>query len=83
MTIFTYTTGAIYFRQVVEGVLYLHQNNIIHRDLTPKNLLLADDGSIKIADFGLADEQTQHGENRTLCGTPSFMAYVCSYSRIC
>ena len=44
--------------QVLLGVQYMHNQRIIHRDLKPENLLLTDDKTIKIADFGLAVECT-------------------------
>ena len=42
------------FRQVVTGVVYLHANDVIHRDLKLANLLITEDGDVKISDFGLA-----------------------------
>jgi len=43
-----------YFKQVLEGISYLHKKKIIHRDLKPQNLLLTENDEIKICDFGLA-----------------------------
>lgn len=47
-----------YIRQVVAGVAYLHDCGIAHRDLKCANLLLAADGTVKIADFGTAKRAT-------------------------
>ncbi|KAL2939716.1 Serine/threonine-protein kinase STY17 [Bienertia sinuspersici] len=55
------------------GMEYLHQNNIIHRDLKTANLLMGD-GVVKVADFGVAKVQTQSGVMTAETGTYRWMA---------
>jgi len=40
--------------QILQGLRYAHTNQILHRDLKPQNILVKSDGTVKIADFGLA-----------------------------
>lgn len=64
-----------YLRQILLGVLYLHEHHIIHRDLKLGNLFLNDDMEVKIGDFGLAAKLEFDGERKkTLCGTPNYIA---------
>jgi len=62
---------------LAQAIHYAHQHGIIHRDLKPANVLLAEDGTAKITDFGLAkrldstDGRTQTG---AILGTPSYMS---------
>jgi hypothetical protein len=53
-----------------------HEKGVIHRDLKPANVLLADDGTPKITDFGLAKKLDEAGQTASgaIMGTPSYMA---------
>jgi serine/threonine protein kinase len=67
-----------YFSQLVVGVLYCHMRGVVHRDLKPENILIDDiDGTLKIADFGMASitgADTAEELLHTLCGTPAYVA---------
>nr|SVE87914.1 EOG090X03P9 [Daphnia similis] len=61
--------------QLLEGMLYLHSHNILHRDLSLANLLLTKEMKIKIADFGLATQLSRPDEKHmTMCGTPNYIS---------
>ena len=61
-----------YFLEILVGLNYIHQQNIVYRDLKPQNLLIALDGHIKIADFGLAKPLLTQNKKvaYSFCGSP-------------
>jgi polo-like kinase 1 len=67
---------AVYLmQQTLDGVKYMHDKNIIHRDLKLGNLFLDEKMEIKIGDFGLAAQLEFDGERKlTVCGTPNYIA---------
>ena len=70
--------GLKIIRDVCCGISVAHHANIVHRDLKPQNILINDDGLVKIVDFGLA-AAVSHADSRltgsgVLMGTPTYMA---------
>jgi len=62
--------------QTLNAIYFMHSADITHRDLKPENLLIAVDGHVKIADFGLA-KPLLHSNRKvaySFCGSPEYMA---------
>ncbi|KAJ8035549.1 Serine/threonine-protein kinase DCLK3 [Holothuria leucospilota] len=73
---FTEADASVMVRDLASALNYLHEMNVVHRDMKPENLLvnLADGNSmqLKLADFGLAMEVIE--PVYTVCGTPTYVA---------
>lgn len=60
--------------QISCGLLAIHNEKIIHRDIKPNNVRIDNDGVVKILDFGLARTLGKDANTRSAIGTPGFMA---------
>lgn len=70
-------TARYIMQQLLDAIMYLHDNKIAHRDLKPENILMKDKNSweIKITDFGLSRLlECDQDMLTTMCGTPLFLA---------
>lgn len=64
-----------YMRQLIKALKYCHDNLVIHRDLKLGNLLLLNDDTIQLGDFGLSSRlEYPKQRRRTICGTPNYIA---------
>ncbi|KAG0451219.1 hypothetical protein HPP92_026337 [Vanilla planifolia] len=68
------TQVSAYTRQILNGLMYLHERNVVHRDIKCANILVHANGSVKLADFGLAKEISRFNDLKSCKGSVYWMA---------
>ncbi|XP_038047387.1 serine/threonine-protein kinase par-1-like [Patiria miniata] len=63
-----------FMRQLVSAVDYMHQADVVHRDIKIENFLLDEDLNLKVIDFGLSNILGPDGLLKTQCGSPAYAA---------
>ena len=64
-----------FLAEVILAIEYIHSLNVIYRDMKPENILICEDGHIKLADFGLAKEgmSKKNAKAKSFCGSPAYL----------
>ena len=70
---------SVFTTQILDGLIYLHENGIVHRDIKGANVLLDSNGKVKLADFGASKQLSSvhsisNGGCNTFTGSPYWMA---------
>ncbi|CAD2215000.1 Protein kinase domain/Protein tyrosine kinase, putative [Angomonas deanei] len=62
-----------YIKDIAEGLSYLHEKGVVHRDIKPTNIFISDGGAVKIGDFGLAEARIAADGSESECPTECHM----------
>ena len=74
-TRFTTPQLARIMTELLAALDYSHRNGVVHRDIKPANVMILEDGTVKVADFGIARiEQSNLTQTGMILGTPSYMS---------
>ena len=68
------TVSKIIFKQLIEGLKYIHKKKIVHRDIKLDNILIDLTNTIKICDFGVSRKISKDEVMHEHCGTPAYIA---------
>ncbi len=73
------------FAQIADALHYMHSYGILHRDIKPANILMDDNGSVYLADFGIASytDESAIEHNGRVMGTPIYMSPELCYGHAC
>jgi len=72
---FSEDVARFFIAEIALALQYLHDKDVIYRDLKPENVLLDRNGHLRLTDFGLSkDLSPMESKSRTFCGTPEYIA---------
>ena len=73
---FAVEDALVTFKSICEAVKFIHENNIVHRDIKPQNIKISSRGTVKMLDFGIAKDAVSNGLTRVggIVGTPNYLA---------
>lgn len=61
-------------KEILEAFEYAHSKGIVHQDIKPSNIIIQEDGHVKIMDFGIARIVSEAQQNAAVMGTPEYMS---------